>query len=111
MTNSKQLHYEAGRIYQKSQAKMNEANKITAKAETFEKAGDSTRAANETRVANRLYEEALRLEKIAIKYDNEAADLEAQALELENQASRLQQSFNYEIEKLVLRQKALRGDI
>ncbi len=111
MTNSKQLHYEAGRIFQKSQAKVGEANKAMAKSESYVKAGDTTRANAEINIANKLYEEAIRLEKLAMKYDNEAANLETEALQIEDQVSRLHQVFSYQIEKLEHRQKMLRGQI
>lgn len=110
MKNSKQLRYEAGRIYQKSQAKMDAANKSKAKAEAFERNDDIARADAETSVSNKLYNESLHLSKIAMKYDSDATELEARALQLESQSNKLQQMLSRQIDDLALRQRALRGD-
>lgn len=111
MTNSKQLHNEAGRLYRLFEIKTNDANKAASKAEDYEKIGNVSRATQESKLANRYYEDALRLEKLAIKYDNEAAALEAEALEIEQRQSRLQRTLGEQISKLEYRRKLLRGDI
>ena len=111
MTNSKQLHDEAGRIFRKSQDKINEADKASARAQVYEKAGNIARSKMEAQFANKYYEEALRLERTATKLDSEAAELEQEALLLENQEFKLKQTFTEQILKLEHRQKILRGDI
>lgn len=111
MANSKQLHFEAGRLYQKSQLLSNEADKAKTKAETYEKAGNAIKANLETKIANRLDQEALRLEQLAVKHDNEAAELDAEAYEIEAQENRLQQTLENQITKLEQRRKLLRGEM
>lgn len=111
MTNSKQLHDEAGRIFRKSQDKINEADKASARAQTYEKAGNVLKSQMETQFANKYHEEALKFEKDATKLDSDAAELEQAALLLENQEFKLKQTFTEQILKLENRQKILRGDI
>ena len=111
MANSKQLQYDAGRMFKISQAKTREAEKAASRAEAYEKAGDLVKADQQTKISNKYYEEALKFEKMAIKYDNDAAELDMAALEIEDQENKLQRTFNEQISKLEFRRKLLRGEI
>lgn len=110
MTDIRYLHNESAKMRRKMQAKLNEADRSTQKAESYNKAGVFERAAAESENAARLYNEAMQLEHDAMECDRRAAEMEIKAAELERQEIELQTKTREKIDIIERLKRALRGD-
>lgn len=110
MTSSRHLHKEANRLRQKMQLKLNDADRASKRADTYNKLGDFNRGSIESELSSKHYNEAMKLEKEALECERKATELELKAAEIEREEVELQSKMQTKIDILEKLKRALRGD-
>lgn len=110
MTNSKHLHQEAEKLRQKIRAKLEEADKATMRADSYNKNGKHDQALREDELADRYFKEVIVMENSATGYEQQAEKLEAKAASLDREESALRISIESQINRIEQQKRILRGD-